>query len=513
MAVTNLKQLQKLGINRGPAVAPVKPRAVTPPKVPAVTPPKASVPTIPTASAPSPVKASAPPVGFVPIRSTAEGVGAQVGWDSTKGVSLNGQYMNSNDYVVVDGRAYANPGVLEGNYLNANLFGPGSGSMGMDPSYDAKAAQVGSTAVNRQETFRGIADQYKPVSAPDLKPEILPELAPKEAAINPNDFINTTAQQFYSGFEPILTGATGAVQSGSLKMMNETLDMIAGLESQLMSRAKEMLGGVDEATMWAIQGVKNTVKEQRDRLTDEMNRRGLLQSGVWLEEENRINAGQLDAESQIRLARVGELQNMLWNSLTNFANQRIDAVKTYGKDYVSAIDKEYENRMKAWDSATGQAVDMYGDQLNRIQDQNQFDAKLTEEERQFDKSWNIDELTRQNNQRVDLADMWGVDPVTGKPTLQSKLVGSQIQENNAQANKALTSGTTQATKQTAKTEKANTTAKKVETYYKNQLPKNFETPEGFYKYLTSPDRATAIINDIGSGEYRKLVDWARKYME
>lgn len=63
-----------------------------------------------------------------------------------------------------------------------------------------------------------------------------------------------------------------------------------------------------------------------------------------------------------------------------------------------------------------------------------------------------------------------------------------------------------------KTQQKNTVASKVETYYKNQLPGYFETPQGYYKYIIGQDAADRIIKDIGATEYRKLVDWARKYI-
>lgn len=63
-----------------------------------------------------------------------------------------------------------------------------------------------------------------------------------------------------------------------------------------------------------------------------------------------------------------------------------------------------------------------------------------------------------------------------------------------------------------KTQQANEIANKVVTYYQNSLPNNMASRglgiDEYAKYLKYPDRAQAIIEDIGANEYRKLVAWA-----
>ncbi len=371
------------------------------------------------------------------------------------------------------------------------------------------------------------------------------------------------------------------VQAGSLKMMNQTLDMIGQLEQQLMQRMKDMLGGVDEATMWALQGVRKTVEEQRNRLLDEMNRRGLLQSGIWLEEENKINAGQLDAESQIRLSRVSELQNMLMNGLQNFANQRISAMQQYGKDYVNAIDQEYQNRMKAWQSATGQAMDWVQSERDYNQRKQGMEATYTgyynpyfeyapdanirnqlapymndlqafinanpnsplvpyAQNLQFQKIMSSPELKQKyGGQYQTVAGMQAtltnkaqeIDNLVNQIKLSYlpetlKLEAEKLKQDVAAGRYSedlalaqLNNIKAQTTKYYADSTKGgkggsnkNETALKVETYYKNQLPSYFETPQGYYTYLIQPEQAQKIIADIGAAEYKKLVDYYRKYL-
>ncbi|PKM82567.1 MAG: hypothetical protein CVU89_03440 [Firmicutes bacterium HGW-Firmicutes-14] len=61
------------------------------------------------------------------------------------------------------------------------------------------------------------------------------------------------------------------------------------------------------------------------------------------------------------------------------------------------------------------------------------------------------------------------------------------------------------------------TGTKVETYYKNELPMNFQKRgkgiDDYAQYLKIPQVAEKIINDIGINEYRKLLSWVDTEVE
>ncbi|MFZ5634171.1 MAG: hypothetical protein ACOY40_15120 [Bacillota bacterium] len=59
---------------------------------------------------------------------------------------------------------------------------------------------------------------------------------------------------------------------------------------------------------------------------EEMNRRGLLQSGIWLQEENRILSNQLTAEEKLLASRVADIQNRMTDALLQLGQQRLNTM-------------------------------------------------------------------------------------------------------------------------------------------------------------------------------------------
>ncbi|MEW6726914.1 MAG: hypothetical protein AB1327_08150 [Bacillota bacterium] len=106
--------------------------------------------------------------------------------------------------------------------------------------------------------------------------------------------------------------------------LNQSLQQLDQLQAQIMAQYQQMGQGIDPATQAALQNLREEINQRRQNLMEEMNRRGLLQSGVWLEMENRILKGQMTQEEQLIASRLADVQNRMTDALMQFASQRMN---------------------------------------------------------------------------------------------------------------------------------------------------------------------------------------------
>lgn len=124
------------------------------------------------------------------------------------------------------------------------------------------------------------------------------------------------------------------------KLYDQTLEQITAYENQLMEMLKQQMGGVDPATQAALANLREGIQRQRDELMEEMSRRGLLQSGMWLEMEDRLGKGELTAQQQLLAGRLSDLQSQMNQALQNFAGMRLGVAQTYGIEGARAAERE-----------------------------------------------------------------------------------------------------------------------------------------------------------------------------
>ena len=141
------------------------------------------------------------------------------------------------------------------------------------------------------------------------------------------------------------------------KYLDQALETITAYETQLMEMLKQQMGGVDPATQAALASLKESIQRQRDNLMEEMSRRGLLQSGLWLEMEDRLNKGELTAQQQLIAGRLSELQNQMNQALQNFTAMRLNAAQTYGIAGAQAAERQALARQEAMERQLQRELD------------------------------------------------------------------------------------------------------------------------------------------------------------
>lgn len=110
------------------------------------------------------------------------------------------------------------------------------------------------------------------------------------------------------------------------KLSEQLLGQLNTLESDLKKQYEQQGSVIDPATQAALKEMRAEVDRRRQGLMEEMNRRGLLQSGIWLEEENRILGNQLNSEEKLLAGRVADIQNRMTDALMKLGQERINTM-------------------------------------------------------------------------------------------------------------------------------------------------------------------------------------------
>lgn len=128
---------------------------------------------------------------------------------------------------------------------------------------------------------------------------------------------------------------------------NQIMGMIDRVQAELIDWYERMGQGIDPATQAALASLRETVKRQRENLMEEMSRRGLLQSGIWLEMESRLNRGLLTEEQRLLANRLSQLQNQLNQALASLASARIQTVQWLGTEQIRQAEAAAQRRQQA----------------------------------------------------------------------------------------------------------------------------------------------------------------------
>jgi hypothetical protein len=158
----------------------------------------------------------------------------------------------------------------------------------------------------------------------------------------------TEVRGTFDELQRIVQGAVGSPELAPMvaQAYEQVMRTIQQAEGAITARFQEQMGGVDPATQSALASIKEAVEEQRSGLNEEMSRRGLLQSGVWLEMSDRINKGQLTAQQRLLGERVADLQNRLMSSLMNFAGMKVNASQQYSLEGLRAVEGDVNRKQQ-----------------------------------------------------------------------------------------------------------------------------------------------------------------------
>ena len=189
--------------------------------------------------------------------------------------------------------------------------------------------------------------------------------SPEQQQFSPNYLMNQT-MPIFNELQRIWQESAGNIELAPLvaQAYTQLMSSIEQAEASIRKQFENQMGGVDPATQAALASLKETVGEQQRTLMEEMSRKGLLQSGIWLEMEGRLAKGHLTAQQQMLGSRLSDLQNQLNQALQNFSSAKITATSQYGLEGIRAQESDVQRRQDALASNLDAAIKMaqWGDE-------------------------------------------------------------------------------------------------------------------------------------------------------
>lgn len=237
---------------------------------------------------------------------------------------------------------------------NIRVYDPNTGnsSMIMKGAY----SNIGGTAYATNDVLKSVENEIasgkynvyakQPITSQNTQQTLI------QPAYTPTQNIIPQDITFYNEVSPILNEIKNLASADTSlaplydKALTQMLAEIDKAQQQIVETFEKQIGGTDLATQVALAQIRDEVQKQRQNLLEEMSRRGLLQSGIWLEMEDRLNKGQLTAEQQVLASRLADLQNRLTQALQSFANARLNAIQTYGLAGIQTAEREAQNRQE-----------------------------------------------------------------------------------------------------------------------------------------------------------------------
>ena len=194
------------------------------------------------------------------------------------------------------------------------------------------------------------------------EPKYIPtdEVKKEEPKVLSPNYLMNQAMPIYQELNRMWQESAGNVELAPLvaSAFTQLMSTIEQAEASIRKQFEDQMGGVDPATQAALSSLKETVGEQRRAMMEDLSRRGMLQSGVWLEMEDRINKGHLTAQQQMLGSRISDLQNQLNQALQNFASSKINATSQYGLEGIRQMESDVQRRQNAMATNLQNAINM-----------------------------------------------------------------------------------------------------------------------------------------------------------
>ncbi|MBT9168011.1 MAG: hypothetical protein DDT19_01355 [Syntrophomonadaceae bacterium] len=281
-----------------------------------------------------------------------------------------GTYSPGGQFTPTTGGGVYGQGVLIGG---AGMGGGDTGLIGFDPG------EIGTRNLLVDDEI--VTDKPPVTAAPDAT------VAPQ--GVPPAIFNLETAKQ---EINQIFSGITAANAALMASLSTQLLGGLDRLEADIKRRYQEKGSVIDPATQAALGEIRAEIARRRQGLTEEMNRRGLLQSGIWLEMENRILNQQLTAEERLLAGRVADLQNRLSDALFRIGERRIDTMGQLGQMQAQQLQWTQGQQLGAMrdlntrsDQMNRWWQEMLAQQRRDVEDRHRWEAEQAESIRR----WNI----------------------------------------------------------------------------------------------------------------------------
>ena len=221
-------------------------------------------------------------------------------------------------------------------------------------------------------------------------------------AVNSVDSVMTSAKQLTEDAKSMGTEGLIAISAQWDKMVA----MLDSVQAQITDQIKGQMNGDDPAMQEAIRVIKQEAETMRQSTLEELNSRGLVQSGVYAKALSDMNSNELTQIQSTVASRFGDLQTQLNNAIMSLAQTRISALGANQSAAVSMMTNTQNNIMNAGLAGLNAAVTTRGQDMQQRQASDQLKynyANMAQDQKQFDStlSFNREQLAQSNQQFYD----------------------------------------------------------------------------------------------------------------
>lgn len=165
-----------------------------------------------------------------------------------------------------------------------------------------------------------------------------------------------------------------------------TEKLVASLDeyiAQYRAHIESQMTGDDPAMQEALRVIRDEAERMRRDTLEELNARGLVQSGVYARALTEMNNSELTQSQSAISARFGDLQNQLNNALLSLAQTRFSIMAGSNETLAGMNMQNQSNILEAGLGNLNANVTLRGQDLG----QDQFEKSLAQNKYQFDKTY------------------------------------------------------------------------------------------------------------------------------
>jgi len=262
----------------------------------------------------APVSQAAQPAATL---SQSPGINVQAGYIKTNPIespAIPGMIRNDpasiNEYLGSQGSKYAPATPDQQQFLNENASNVRAGYV--QGGGDISQIDQSLWGSDPSKGFQTGLDQFVGMRAPVEQPVIPPQPEILQPPQMP-DFLSNMQQ---------MTSMIDQMSNQNMVLAQKAIEQFDSMYTKTIDQIQAQGSELDPATLASLKEMRTEIDRRKQQLNEEMNRRGLLQSGIWLEEENRLLTGQMSAEEKLLAGRMSQLQDQLNSALMSMTGQR-----------------------------------------------------------------------------------------------------------------------------------------------------------------------------------------------
>lgn len=204
------------------------------------------------------------------------------------------------------------------------------------------------------------------------------------------------------GYQQLASDAKSMGNEGLIALAaqwDKMVSTIDAVQAQITDQIKSQMNGDDPAMQNAINLIKQEAETMRKDTLDELNARGLVQSGVYAQSLSDMNKNELTQIQTAVSSRFGDLQTQLNSAIMSLAQTRISALAANQSSMASMMQNTQSNVLNAGLAGMNAQVTTRGQDIQS----NQFNQSLTQNQNQFNQtmSYNRDNMAQSNQQFYD----------------------------------------------------------------------------------------------------------------